>query len=108
MCVVTLGNLAPQRLNEEARWKDKVSNTDYKALSIEGDSNRGRGGQRSPQPSFTSEEALLFVNEQSCVNRASDESIWVCRFGCIVPLDTQEIFFIILRSHRQRICEDGR
>ena len=35
-------------LNEEARRKDRESNTDQKALLTQGDTNRGRGRNRSP------------------------------------------------------------
>ena len=36
-------------LNEEARQKDRESISNHKALVIEGDSDRGRGGKRNPQ-----------------------------------------------------------
>ena len=61
MLVVTLGNAGPQGkhlsleqvksslLNEEARRKDKESISDSKALVTEGDMNRGRSRNRSPQ-----------------------------------------------------------
>ena len=61
MLVVTLGNAGPQGkhlsleqvksslLNEEARRKDRESISDSKALVTEGDMNRGRSRNRSPQ-----------------------------------------------------------
>ena len=149
-------------LNEEAQWKDKVSSTDYKALFIEGDSNRVRGRQRGPQNKDQSKSRLKSRGRLTCFyfgkprhfqknyrhyrkdkggvegveskkildgkNTSAITYEWrgvvVClwiklckpskrwihlgfRFGCIVPLDTQEILFIIL-NHKQRISEDGR
>ena len=58
---MTLGNAGPQGkqlslemvklslLNEEARRKDRESISDHKVLVTKGDSNRGKGRQRSPQ-----------------------------------------------------------
>ena len=59
--VVTLGNAGPEGkhlsletvksslLNEEARQKDRECVSNHKTLVTEGESNRGRGTQRSPQ-----------------------------------------------------------
>ena len=60
MLVVPLGNAGPEGkhlsleqgkssfVNEEARRKDSESISDSKALATEGDTNRGRGLDRSP------------------------------------------------------------
>ena len=76
--MVTLGNSAPQGkqptlnmlksslLNEEARRKDKESNSNHKALVIESDPSRGRGKQRGPQNENMSRSRLKSKGRLMC------------------------------------------
>ena len=78
MLVVTLGNVGPQGkqlssemvksslMNEEARWKDRESISDPKALITKGNSNKGRGKQRSPQNRDKSRPRLKSKGKLTC------------------------------------------